>query len=91
VSRSYRGYADYIGVFCPDNGQVYLVPVADVPDRTANLRVDPPRNGQTAGLRWAKNYVIWPTSAGDAAATYESGRCDDEISVDSVRPIRGVL
>jgi hypothetical protein len=59
-SRSYRGYADYFGVFCPDNGQVYFVPVADVPNRTANLRIAPPRNGQTQGLRWGKDYVIWP-------------------------------
>jgi hypothetical protein len=65
VSRSYRGYADYFGVFCPDNGQVYFVPVADVPNCTASLRVAPPRNGQTHGLRWAKEYVIWQTPTGE--------------------------
>src|SRR5262245_64116192 len=32
-SRSYHGYADYFGVFCPDNGEVDFVPVDDVPDR----------------------------------------------------------
>jgi hypothetical protein len=37
--RSYRGDVDYFGVYCPGTAQVYLVPIADVPDRAANLRV----------------------------------------------------
>jgi len=58
--RSYRGDVDYFGVYCPDARQVYLVPVADVPDRCASLRVDPPRNGQAKGVRWANDNVFWP-------------------------------
>jgi hypothetical protein len=44
--RSYRDDIDYFGVYCPDTQQVYLVPVNDVPDRGANLRVEAPRNNQ---------------------------------------------
>lgn len=56
--RSYRGDIDYFGVYCPDTKQVYLVPVGDVPDRSASLRVDPPANSQTKGIRWAIDYEI---------------------------------
>lgn len=78
-SRSYRGYADYFDVFCPDNGQVYFVPVADVPARTASLRVAAPLNGQTRGLRWARDYVIWPAPVGEtqAAAGSDPAAADD--------------
>jgi hypothetical protein len=58
--RSYRGDVDYFGVYCPGTKKVYLVPIGDVPDRTANLRVESTRNGQAKGIRWAKDYVIWP-------------------------------
>jgi hypothetical protein len=58
--RSYRGDIDAFGVYCPGTREVYLVPIADVPDRAAYLRVEPTRNGQQKGVRWAKDYVIWP-------------------------------
>ena len=58
--RSYRGYIDYFGVYCAGTQQVYLVPVDDVPDHGANLRVDAPRNNQIKGVRWAKDYVVQP-------------------------------
>jgi hypothetical protein len=90
-SRSYRGYADYFGVFCPDNGQVYFVPVGDVPDRTANLRVAPPRNGQTQGLRWGKDYVIWrlPVHDGDAPVGPRQVRGEDGLTGDGIGLFRG--
>lgn len=65
--RSYRGDVDLFGVYCPSTKQVYLVPIEDVPERAAHLRVVPPRNGQTRGVRWAKDYVIWPTSADESS------------------------
>jgi hypothetical protein len=60
--RSYQGNVDYFGVYCPGTKKVYLVPIGDVPTRAALLRVEPPKNGQTWGIRWAKDYVIWPES-----------------------------
>ncbi len=62
--RSYRGDVDLFGVYCADTEQVYLVPIADVPEKAASLRVVPPKNGQTRGVRWAKDYVIWSEPKG---------------------------
>jgi len=42
----------------PDTGAVYLVPITDVPDRGACLRVKPTKNNQVKGVRWAKDYVL---------------------------------
>jgi PD-(D/E)XK endonuclease len=74
--RSYRGDVDLFGVYCAGTGQVYLVPIADVPEKAAYLRVEPPKNGQTRGVRWAKDYVIWRASGGVGAASSE--RADAE-------------
>jgi hypothetical protein len=45
-------------VFCPDTDAVYLVPIADVPDRWACLRVEPTKNNQAKGVRRAKDYML---------------------------------
>ncbi|HYK68242.1 MAG TPA: group I intron-associated PD-(D/E)XK endonuclease [Streptosporangiaceae bacterium] len=58
--RSYQGDVDLFGVFCRATEQVYLVPIEDVPAKGAYLRIAPTKNGQTKGVRWAKDYVIWP-------------------------------
>jgi hypothetical protein len=60
--RSYWGDIDSFGVYCPSTNEVYLVPIEDVPGRAAYLRVEPTKNGQAKGVRWAKDYVIWPES-----------------------------
>jgi PD-(D/E)XK endonuclease len=52
----YRGDADCFGVYCHDRGEVYIVPVADVPLSAAHLRLDPPKNGQSLKIRWAAEY-----------------------------------
>jgi hypothetical protein len=55
----YHGQIDAFGVYCPQNNRVYLVPITDVPAVTyAILRLDPPLNGQTTGIRWARKYEI---------------------------------
>lgn len=61
----YRGDADCFGVYCHDRGEVYIVPVADVPPSAAHLRLDPPRNGQQARVRWASQYRISPAGPSD--------------------------
>jgi len=35
-----------------------LVPITDVPDRGACVRVKPTKNSQAKGVRWAKDYVL---------------------------------
>jgi hypothetical protein len=57
-SRSYHGQADMFGVFCPDNGQVYLVPVDKVAGVSGALRVEPTKNGQKKGITFAAQYVF---------------------------------
>ena len=57
--ENYLNDADSFGVYCPELDEVYLVPVSDVPAKcAAYLRVDPTLNGQQAGIRWAKDYVV---------------------------------
>lgn len=57
-SKDYRGEADFFGVYSPDTGQCYLVPVDDVGIKEARLRVAPALNNQTANIRLADNYLL---------------------------------
>ncbi len=56
--RDYRGSVDVFGVHCPETDGVYLVPVDAVGRNVGFLRVDPTKNGQSAGIRWASDYAI---------------------------------
>jgi len=59
VKRDYQGQIDYFAVFCPQTRQSYLIPIADVTTRyLAMLRVDPPRNNQRRGIRFAADFQI---------------------------------
>ncbi|RKZ63406.1 MAG: hypothetical protein DRR08_03490 [Candidatus Parabeggiatoa sp. nov. 2] len=56
--HSYRGQIESFGVYCPENGKCYLVPVEEVGTRCAKLRVDPSANGQEKNIRWAEDYEL---------------------------------
>jgi hypothetical protein len=57
--RPYGDEIDYFAVYCPDNGGVYLVPIGDLPNRfAALLRLEPTRNSQRQGVRFAAPYEI---------------------------------
>ncbi|HZM46056.1 MAG TPA: group I intron-associated PD-(D/E)XK endonuclease [Burkholderiales bacterium] len=57
--QDYRGQVDAFGIFCPDNGKVYIVPIDDLPlAREAKLRLKPPGNSQEKRIRWAAKYEI---------------------------------
>lgn len=57
--QDYRGQIDAFGVFCPDNGKVYIIPIDDLPlSREAKLRLAPPGNSQVKGIRWAAKFEI---------------------------------
>jgi hypothetical protein len=57
--RTYEGQIDDFAVYCPELGSVYIVPIEDVPTRTAaSLRVERPRNGQAKGIRLAAAYEV---------------------------------
>src|SRR5207244_2576865 len=56
----YRGQVEAFGVFCPQTGNSYLVPVAAIEScgTIAALRVEAARNGQQRGIRSADEFVI---------------------------------
>jgi hypothetical protein len=56
--RNYAGEVDLFIVFCPETKRVYVVPAEEVPNTWMYLRVDPPRNGQNKGVRWAHDYEL---------------------------------
>ncbi|MGH3072875.1 MAG: group I intron-associated PD-(D/E)XK endonuclease [Gaiellaceae bacterium] len=59
LRRDYKGEVDFFGVYCPETGGVYLVPIGDANvRRQGNLRVTPSRNGQAKGVRFAARYEI---------------------------------
>lgn len=60
IPLDYRDQIDSFGVYSPELDSVYLVPVDDVSIRGCHLRVEPTRNGQRAGIRWARDYLIGP-------------------------------
>jgi hypothetical protein len=60
VPRDYAGEIDVFGVYSPDLGNVYVVPVVEVPLRACHLRLGPTRNGQSHGIRFADDYLLGP-------------------------------
>jgi hypothetical protein len=56
--RSYRGEVDFIGVFCPETGDVYLVPESEIVDSKMHLRVAPTINRQDKHIRWASRFKL---------------------------------
>ena len=59
VARDYQGDIDYFGVYCTDNGKVYLVPIAVAATHwRCFLRLDPPKNKQRKGIRWAREFEL---------------------------------
>ena len=57
---TYHGQCDLFAVYCPELDQTYLVPVEVTGARSCTLRVEPPKNNQAAGVRWAADYVLRP-------------------------------
>lgn len=57
TSRSHTE-VDFFGIYCPQNGKVYLVPREDVDSTQGTLRLVRPRNGQKLAIRWASTYEI---------------------------------
>ena len=78
LTRHYQGEVDYFGIYCPETGGVYLVPIEDVAaTRRAALRVQPSRNSQRKRIRPAADYEIYriatrepggPSGAGGSCA-----------------------
>jgi len=56
--RNYRGDVEFFGVYSPEIGKVYLVPVEAVPKSSAQLRLKNPKNNQEKRIVWAKDYEL---------------------------------
>ena len=54
----YRGRADVLAVYVASISSVFVVPVDDCPTYTGFLRLDPPRNNQRRGVRFADDYAF---------------------------------
>jgi len=56
--RGYAGEVDLFAVYCPESTGVYLIPADEVAPNVNYLRVDPTRNNQAKGIRWARDYEL---------------------------------
>jgi PD-(D/E)XK endonuclease len=73
LKRTYEGEVDYFAVFCPETRRAYLIPIAELPlKRQGRLRVDPPRNNQRLGIRFAADFEIQPPTGEPGAS---AGAC----------------
>jgi hypothetical protein len=54
----YTGEVEFFGVYCPDTDCTYLLPLSEITVQQGMLRVEPTRNGQVKGLRWARDYIL---------------------------------
>ena len=57
--RKYTGEEiDFIAAYCPDTNEIYYLRMNDFEGKSALfLRVEPPKNGQSAGVSWAKDFT----------------------------------
>ena len=56
--RPYHGEVDAFGVYSPDIGSAYLVPLEGLGDNACSLRLGPTANNQAKGIRCAADYEI---------------------------------
>lgn len=56
--RDYSGEVDLFVIYCPENARVYLIPDDELSPNINYLRVDPARNNQVKGIRWARDYEL---------------------------------
>jgi PD-(D/E)XK endonuclease len=66
VSTSYTAdEIDAVGAYAPDLRSCFLIPIAEVAGRRAiHLRLDPARNNQAQGIKWARDYDFATVLAG---------------------------
>lgn len=56
--RHYRGQCDYFAVYSAELNKVYLVPVDEIGDTRAHLRLTSPKNKNQYGYRIASDYEL---------------------------------
>lgn len=58
TTRSYRGEVEFLAVYCPQNGKVYLLPEQEMTVSTAHLRLSRPLNNMAKSIRWASEFEL---------------------------------
>jgi len=59
VKKGYAGDAEMFGVYSPNTGKVYLIPVSEVPPGgDVNLRLLKAKNNQEKKIHWARDYEL---------------------------------
>lgn len=58
ATRPYFGQIEFLAIYCPLNGKVYLVPDSELVATRAHLRIAPPKNKQVRHIRWASRYEL---------------------------------
>lgn len=58
MSRDYVGEIDLFAVYSPHTDKVYALHVDTVPQAACYLRIEPPKNGQMNGIRWAADFEL---------------------------------
>ena len=54
----YFGQVEFLAVFCPETGKVYLVPESELVKTGSHLRIAPTLNRQARKIRWAAEYEL---------------------------------
>jgi PD-(D/E)XK endonuclease len=58
ATRPYFGQVEYLAVFCPETGKVYLLPESELVATGSHLRIAPTLNRQVRNIRWAAEYEL---------------------------------
>jgi hypothetical protein len=56
--QTYEGLADLFAVYLPPGDGVYLIPIEAVPGHLGRLRLEPAKNNQRRGVRFAADFEI---------------------------------
>lgn len=56
--KYYTGQIETFAVYCPENDEVYMVPIEVTPKGYCSIRTEKPKNNQTKGIRWADEFKI---------------------------------
>jgi hypothetical protein len=57
-----RNSIDVVCLYCPDTARCYYIDPKDTPTMKVCLRIEPPRNNVSKGVRWAKDFTEIPAS-----------------------------
>jgi hypothetical protein len=81
--QSYVGRADIFGVYFPPIESVYLVPIEAVTRYSGRLRLEPTRNNQRRGIRFAADFEIdrWTADSLRDLVQADAGRDELALSV----------